>query len=102
MELENKKNELLNLIEKYLKFQVSVEQLYEYSWQVIDYFEKNKNILPPALDNERIFWYAIWQLQHLCDKEHEKDGTLKNALMDIVAYLKNQKNLPKYYEGKRP
>ena len=102
MKIEEKKKELLNLIDSYFKSEITVDALFEYSWRTINFFANNREILAPYQENERTFWYAIWQLQHLGDKEHEKNGTLARALSEIVSYLNNQQELPQNYEGKRP
>lgn len=102
MEIEARKQELSVLIEMYLQSKISHEDLYEYSWETINFFSDHRDALPLYHENEKPFWYAIWQLQHLADEEHQQNGVLRKALFEINMYLKNQKKIAENYEGRRP
>jgi hypothetical protein len=78
MNLVEKKKELIELISKYLENKATLKDLQEFSWEIIDYFNaRKKNELSPYQDFEKEFWYTIWQIQHLADEEHEKEGITK-------------------------
>jgi len=103
MNLFEKKAELIKFISKYLENKSSVENLQKFSWEIIDYFSKTKkDELPPYEDFEREFWYTIWQIQHLVDEEHEKEGVTKKNLLDALDYLKKRKKMPENFIGLRP
>jgi hypothetical protein len=103
MNLSNKKKDLMNLVSKYINNECSLDELNNFSWEVIGYFNgANKTKLPPCQDNENEFWYTIWEIQHLADSEHEKDGTTKRVLSEALSYLKKERPLPRNYKGNRP
>jgi hypothetical protein len=103
MNLDKKKKELIKLISEYLNNQNSLENLQKFSWDMIEYFSKNKkNELPPYQDFEKVFWYTIWQIQHVADEEHEKEGITKKILSDALDYLENKKSMPENFIGLRP
>jgi len=103
MNLKAKFDELLQLLDKYLAGQVSNRELQLFSWEVIDYFtEKPSKELPGDESFERSFWYAIWQIQHLCNKSHQDDGTAKRELAEVIAFMKGEKEMPEYCIGRRP
>ena len=103
MNLSEKKDELIQLISGYLGNEVSLEQLQKFSWEIVGYFSKRKkNELPPHQDFEKEFWYTLWQVQHLADEQHEKEGITKKVLMDALDYLQKKKRLPQDFIGKRP
>ncbi len=103
MNLVEKKNELIDLLSKYLKNQATLENLQEFSWEIIEYFSKGKkNELPGFQNFEKEFWYTIWQIQHLADEEHEKDGITKKVLLESLDYLEKKKKIPDSFVGIRP
>ena len=102
MDLVKKKSELINLIMKCLERKDSFIKLQMFSWEMIDYFTKNKDKLPPYQDFEKEFWYAIWQMQHLADEEHDKDGLARKMLLDALDYLNDKKKMPESFTGMRP
>jgi hypothetical protein len=103
MDLIEKKNELIELITKYLEKNVSTEQLQTFSWSVINYFSKyKKDQLPQYQKFEKEFWYAIWEIQHLADEEHENEGVTIRILKEALEFLKESKKIPDEYAGRRP
>ena len=104
MNLEKKKKNLTTILENYLSGNSSLAEIRNFSWEVINYFTINKNTdqLPQKESFENIFWYAIWELQHLADEEHEKDGVLGKQITEILTYLKKEKELPEECFGRRP
>jgi hypothetical protein len=98
-----KKNELIELISEYLENRASLENLQLFSWEMIEYFSKSKKTeLPPYQDFEQEFWYTIWQIQHLADKEHEKEGITRTVLLEALDFLKKKKEMTKSFIGLRP
>jgi len=98
-----KKSELIKLLTEYSRGEISSEGLQHFSWDMIDYFSKHKkNGLPPISDFEKEFWYAIWEIQHLSDEGHEKDGVTQKTLLDALAYLNGTKKIPSNFIGTRP
>ncbi len=55
----------------------------------------------PTLD-EKSFWYAIWEVQHLADPEHIECNSIQEDLKEALAILNNVKPMPTEYIGKRP
>ena len=103
MNLQKKRGELYNLISSFLDNQSNIKELQSFAWEVIDYFTKNPvKELPPEESFENVFWYAIWQIQHLCTEDHVMDGSAYRELKKILEYLKGTKPLPKDCFGKRP
>jgi hypothetical protein len=103
MNLTAKKNELMTLISKYLKNQADLESLLQFSWEIIDYFSKGKKSELPCYQNfEKEFWYAIWQIQHLADEEHEKVGITDKILLEALEFLEKKKKIPDAFTGTRP
>ncbi|MCH1430193.1 MAG: hypothetical protein L7U87_05455 [Chlamydiales bacterium] len=103
MDLFLEKQKLENLILAYLDGKTSVEELNEFAWTVIETFSLiNKTAQPPEKEWEGMFWYAIWQLQHIADAEHESDGTTQRDLKVSLAYLKNEIPFPSTLRGRRP
>lgn len=101
--MKTEKEKLSNLIKSYLEKKSTCEDLNRYAWEKIDYFSSNVNELSPYdEEKEGEYWYAIWQIQHLADSEHEKEGILQAELLNIMEYLEKKKTLPKKFYGKRP
>ncbi len=103
MNMKTEKEKLKDLIQSYLEKKSTCEDLNRYAWEKIDYFSSNENKIPPYdEENEGEYWYAIWQIQHLADSEHEKDGILQAELSNIMEYFEKKKPLPRNFYGKRP
>lgn len=103
MDLKVKFEELLLLITGFIVGQISNKQLKSFAWEVIDYFtDTPSNELPVEEEFEKYFWYAIWQIQHLCDDPHQNNGTTKRELLEALAYMKGEKKMPDYCIGLRP
>ncbi len=103
MRLSEKRNELINLILSYLDGGTSLDEMNNFSWEVIAYFTDTLQIeLPPIEDFENEFWYAIWQIQHLADESHENEGITKKELKYILEFLIEKKKLPNGFYGLRP
>ena len=103
MNLEEKVRELVLVLSGFLNGSVQVDKLQTFVWEVIEYFTSTpKDALPPLADFENVFWYAIWQIQHLATDDHVADGTACRELAEVLEYLQGQKELPKDYFGRRP
>ena len=64
--------------------------------------KKDKSELPSTYDFEKEFWYAIWEINHLADKEHEKDDTTDRELKKSLDYLTHPKKMPSNLGGTQP
>lgn len=103
MNLKVKFEELLILLVGFVADQISCSELQRFSLEVIDYFtDTPSKELPAEEPFEKVFWYTIWQIQHLCDDLHQRDGTTKRELSKALAYMKGEKNIPQEYVGRRP
>ena len=102
MNLTEEKDKLILKLENYLNGKLSHAEISNIAWQTIDYFTKNKrDILPAEESFEREFWHAIWQIQHLADEEHWKDGTASRDLTKALSYLKGE-SMPQELTATRP
>lgn len=103
MDINKKKKELIQIISLFLSHKKSLQDLQGFAWDVIDWFVEHRNdTLPTVQENEGVFWYVIWQMQHLANKEHENDGTLLRELRNSLDYLLNRLPCPKEKFGTRP
>ena len=103
MNIAKKTNQLISLLDKFLKGKITSDTLVAFVWEIIDFFtETPKNDLPPEVPIENIFWYAVWEIQHLSDDEHMSNESCQSQMRDILAYLRRDKQLPSKYRGKRP
>ncbi len=103
MNLSKRRDELSMLISSFLAGKSSYQELQDFVWDVIDFFsEKPPDQLPPMEDFENVFWYAIWQVQHLCSEDHVDDKNTYRELKETLDYLNQTKSLPKNFFGKRP
>jgi hypothetical protein len=103
MNLSTKRIELIKIIFKYLDNKCDLETLQDFSWEIIEYFNRtNKLELPPYQEFEKEFWYTIWQIQHLADNEHESEGFTKKILAEALEYLQKKKKIPDNFVGIRP
>ena len=103
MDLLRKKLELENLLSEVLNNEESPQTLADFSWDMIDYFTKNKgtDALPPEGLEEKSFWFAVWQSQHLSDDEHLSDLGCREILRDALSYLRGNK-MPNNISADRP
>ncbi|MBT5109065.1 MAG: hypothetical protein HOM25_10315 [Rhodospirillaceae bacterium] len=103
MDLNEKKETLIKLLELFLSDRIPADDLSNFSWDIIEYFSKNSNhTLPPTEKFEREFWFTIWQIQHLCDDDHISDGSAAKELSSALSYLKKDKAMPTEFVGRRP
>ena len=103
MDFNKKKGEAAKVIQLFLDKKATLQELQEYSWKIIDEFSnKNEENIPVHQEEESVFWFAIWQLQHLAGEEHLKDGTLERELRITLKYLLNQIPMPVGTYGLRP
>lgn len=103
MKLQQKNEELITILTNFLNGVIDAKELQSFVWEIIDYFtDTESDKLPPEEDFENVFWYTIWQIQHLCTEDHIKDGTAQKELVETIAYLKGIKQIPSYCFGHRP
>jgi len=76
--IEMQKVILMQLLIDYLNSKNSIYNLNKYAWEIIDTFNNTPNSqLPPELNIEKTFWYTIWQIQHLFDKNIKVAALIK-------------------------
>lgn len=103
LEFKQLEKKLEGLLMAYVEKEIDWVDLSSFSWEMIDLFSTNKNGLPKYdASCEKVFWYAIWELQHLADSEHHGDGSLERAVCNILIYLKNPQKMPSSCFGNRP
>ena len=103
MNLFEAKSSLMNYMERYLNGEISLESIRDFAWSVIEWFSNDpKARLSVSCDFEKEVWYAIWEIQHLADENHEEEGVTKRTLSEALDYLKNKSKIPENYEGRRP
>ncbi len=103
MDLKAKFNELLLLLDNYIAGRTSRSELRSFAWDIIDYFtDTPTGDLPVEEKFEKTFWYAIWQVQHLCNGEHEGDDITMRELEKALAYMRGEAKIPEEYVGRRP
>jgi len=103
MNLIKKKEGLIELLNGYIAGNIPCLQLQSFAWEVIDYFSSSDILeLPIRQPWEREFWFSIWQITHLADHEHEKNGLTKRELEKALSYLKGETQMPSSYIGERP
>ena len=103
VDLKVKFRELLYMIEGYVAGSFSCEEMQLFAWEIIRFFTDNPPENLPAEENfERFFWYSIWQVQHLCDSEHENEGASKRELKQALAYMTGKVQMPDWCIGRRP
>lgn len=102
MDYKKKKTEVSNIINLYFKGKKTLKELQDYSWKIIDEYYGNEQTNTPAGEAESIFWFAIWQIQHLASEDHKRDGTLERELKLTLEYLQNQKPIPSDIYGLPP
>lgn len=96
MDTELLRKQLIILMNEYITGRTKLQELYNFAFDIIDYFtETDKELLPPYKENEKEFWYAIWQIQHLADLEHEKEGIAIKELSKALDFLEGKKKYQK-------
>ncbi len=58
--------------------------------------------LPKVTSDEKSFWYARWEVQHLANPEHIECDSIREDLKEALAILNKSKPMPPEYIGKRP
>ncbi len=95
MDLQEKFQELLLLLTGFVSDQKSGEELQSFAWEMIEYFtDTPSNELPAEEEFEKVFWHAIWKIQHLCDDFHQDEGITKRELSKVLAYMKGEAEIP--------
>lgn len=103
MNLSEKYQELMTLLTQFLSDALDADVLQEFVWEVIDYFSTTeKRDLPPVEEFEKVFWYVVWQVQHLVTEDHLDDGTARKELEKALAFMKGEQCFPEEYIGRRP
>jgi len=102
MDISNKQQELIAILSDFLTGTGSVNELNRFVWEVIGYFSSHPSDIGQAgKDSEKVFWYVIWQLQHLA-LEDTIEENMRRELLSSLQYLKGEKELPINYVGTRP
>ncbi|VAW82585.1 hypothetical protein MNBD_GAMMA13-286 [hydrothermal vent metagenome] len=103
MNLSKKYQELIMLLTQFINGTLDADVLQKFVWEVIDYFSSTEQIdLPPVEEFEKVFWYVVWEVQHLATDDHLEDGVAQRELKDALAFLKGEQNLPEECIGRRP
>ncbi|MCF6355739.1 MAG: hypothetical protein L3J26_11670 [Candidatus Polarisedimenticolaceae bacterium] len=103
MNLPEKYQELIMLLTKFLSGALAADVLQKFVWEVIDFFSTTeKRDLPPLEEFEKVFWYVIWEIQHLATEDHLEDGSARQVLEEALTFLKGDRDLPEEYIGRRP
>ncbi|HHK60956.1 MAG TPA: hypothetical protein ENJ73_04420 [Desulfobacterales bacterium] len=103
MNLSKKYQELIVLLTQFLNGTLDADVLQKFVWEIIDYFSSaEKRDLPPVEEFEKVFWYVVWEVQHLATEDHLDDGTAQRELKEALAFLKGERSFPEEYIGRRP
>lgn len=102
MNYKKKRKEASKVIEHYLSKKKTMQELYDYSWKEIYEFSSENQHEQLMNEDGSVFWFAIWQIQHLASEEHFKDGSLKRELKQTLKYLLDQTPLPQGVYGLPP
>ncbi|MEP3244232.1 MAG: hypothetical protein ABJN40_20145 [Sneathiella sp.] len=103
MDAQEKLNELIDLLSGFIAGTYSADVLQDFVWEVIDFYSSTpKELLPPVLSDEKVFWCAVWQIQHLATEDHISDGSATASLTDALMYLRGEEEMPKEFFGARP
>lgn len=101
MNLKEKFDELILLIEKFLAGKVEAITLSQFAWEVITFFSSTeRKDMPNEERFEPEFWHAIWQIQHLAGESD--DSLLRIQIKKTLDYLEGKQALPKEFAGTRP
>jgi len=71
MNLKEEKKHLIDLLKNYLNGNIKLEVLKDFTWEIIEYFSDKNKEFPSWNNYENVFWYAIWQIQHLAEENEE-------------------------------
>ena len=103
MNLSEKYQELIVLLTQFISGTVAADVLQTFAWEIIDFFSTtDKSDLPPEEEFEKVFWYVVWEVQHLATEDHLEDGSALQGLEEALAFLKGDRSLPEEYIGRRP
>ncbi len=103
MNLTEKYQELIVILTEFLRGAKSADVLQTFAWEMINYFSTTrKDDLPQEEKFEKVFWYVIWEVQHLVTDDHLTDGRVRQELEDALVFLKGEQSLPDDYIGRRP
>lgn len=103
MNLSEKYQELIMLLTQFLNGTLASDVLQKFVWEVIDFFSTTeKRDLPPVEEFEKVFWYVVWEVQHLATEDHLEDGSAQQVLEGALTFLKGERSLPEEYIGRRP
>ncbi len=103
MNIIEEKQKLSRLLKQYLNNEIDHCVINNYVWDIIEYFtDTPAKELPKVTLDEKSFWYAIWEVQHLADSEHIECNSIQEDLKEALAILNNVKPMPTEYIGKRP
>ena len=103
MNIIEEKQKLSRLLKQYLNNEIDHCVINNYVWDIIEYFtDTPAKELPKVTLDEKSFWYAIWEVQHLADPEHIECNSIQEDLKETLAILNNAKPIPTEYIGKRP
>ena len=99
---EEKKPELIQLVESYLKGLVTLNDIANYAWRVIDAWDDIGDISKsePYAKGEKAFWAIIWAAPHLAGEEPE--CLARQEITDLLQIFKEKGNLPKGVDARRP
>jgi len=93
---------LADLVETALESDQAESQLRDHVWDVIELFTNTpREDHPPLGRTEEVFWFVIWQLQHLLDDDFAP-GAREAQLRELVSYLRGERPLPHGCRGRRP
>lgn len=96
------KDEIICLIECFLAGKKTIQELQDCAWNVIDELSKENTTDASKDIDSKVFWFAIWQIQHLASEEHLQDGTLQRELKKTLKYLLNPTSMPANTYGLPP
>jgi hypothetical protein len=103
MNIQEKLQELIELLLGFFAGTHSADNLQDFAWEVIDFYSRSpRESLPPINGDENVFWYAVWQIQHLATEDHLSDGSATADLTAVLKYLRGDEELPKEFFGSRP
>jgi len=100
--MKKEKEELKKIIKQYFQGSQTYKDLYAFAWKKIESCEKKESLFNGNPKDAGEYWYAIWQIQHLADLDHKKEGILDKELAYIIDMLEERKSLPKDRYGTPP
>ena len=100
MDLFEANQKLISILESWFLGNVTLEKLDEFTWGVMEHFiSLPMDARPNRAAFEKIFWYAIWQIQALCLEEHSDEGFLDGEFLQLLKYLKGEITFPENLLG---